>query len=376
MFLKKLERLWKEFFIELLDRIETRRSFSSERPSEERKEEIRRILIVKQHDQLGDFLLASPVIRAVKRSFPRAHLSLCVRSYTEPVARNHPDLDEVIVFYERLSQWSPTRMGRFWRGLRSRPFDLSIVLNTFSHSLTSDLIAIASRAKIRLGPSTPLLNGRNPFYTLKPVLVGTHESDRYLSILAPLGIQVHPEEEELRAENVYLTHEEREGAKRFFYGRRTPFIVLHPGAGKLPNRWPHENFACLGDRLKKRYGGEVFILWGRQDGKVGKEVMSRMEEGAIPIKDLSLRSLLAILSYIHLFIGNDTGLIHLAGAVRIPSIGIYGPTDPERWKPIGKWVWALRGGDGSCDSISVEEVERIVEEMMDEDLIDSSQFHR
>jgi ADP-heptose:LPS heptosyltransferase len=330
---------------------------------------------VKQHDQLGDFLLSTSVIGALRRSFPNAHLSICVRSYTKPVTENSPYLDEVIVFYEQLLQWNPIRIWHFWKSLRSKPFDLAVVLNTFSHSFTSDLIALASRAAIRLGPRTPLLNGRNPFYTHKPPLQGIHESDRYLSILAPLGISV-TKDEVMRSEKVYVSGNEKEDVRSFFKRMKGPYIGIHPGGGKLENRWSSLNFARLGDLLKKKYGGEIIVLWGKQDGEAGKEVIEKMTEEAKPLYGLNLRSLSAILSHLHLFIGNDTGLLHLASAVKIPSIGIYGPTDPEKWKPPEKWVRTVRGEDRTCESVPIGAVECALEELIHENLVDTSQFNR
>jgi ADP-heptose:LPS heptosyltransferase len=193
--------------------------------------------------------------------------------------------------------------------------------------------------------------------------------------LVPLGISV-TKDDVMSSEKVYVSEKEKEDVESYFKKMRGPYIGIHPGGGKLENRWSTQNFAQLGDLLKKKYGGEIIVLWGKQDGEAGREVIGMMTEEANPLYGLNLRSLSAFLFHFHLFIGNDTGLLHLASAVKIPSIGIYGPTDPEKWKPPEKWVKTVRGEDSTCQSVPIEAVECALEELIHENLVDTSQFNR
>ena len=90
---------------------------------------IRRILVVRQHDQLGDFLLSTPVFRALREFFPQAHIAVIARTYTAELAYHNPYLNEVLVVPEKLLWWTPAKIWRLLAGLR-RGWDLAIVLNT------------------------------------------------------------------------------------------------------------------------------------------------------------------------------------------------------------------------------------------------------
>ena len=128
---------------------------------------IKRILIIRQHDQLGDFLLSTPLFRALREYWPNALITLLIRGYTEPVARNNQFINDILVLHEIGYDWSGPKIRNFWQRLRSG-YDLTVVINTVSHSLSSDLLAWLSGARYILGPSHRLFPGttRNFFYNL------------------------------------------------------------------------------------------------------------------------------------------------------------------------------------------------------------------
>jgi ADP-heptose:LPS heptosyltransferase len=315
-------------------------------------------LVVRQHDQLGDFLLSTPVFRALRQFFPQAHIAVVARTYTAELARNNPYLNELLVVPEKLMQWTPLKIWRLLAGLL-RGWDLAIVLNTVSHSLTSDLLAYFSGARYVLGSEHRIFPGckRNFFYNLlaryfaqiKP------QSERNLDIVRHLGIDT-----EDRGEVMALTAQEKLFASNFLrqrgVGEKDVVIAMHPGAGKIHNRWPVEKFAELANLLHRRFNVRLVLTWGPEENSLGVDLCRRLSFDPIVVHGLSLRYLAALLAHSTLFICNDTGVMHLAAAVGTPLVAIFGPTDPSEWKPIGKKFVALRGEKHSCENLGIQQV--------------------
>ncbi|GBD94757.1 lipopolysaccharide core heptosyltransferase RfaQ [bacterium BMS3Abin05] len=327
---------------------------------------IRRILVIRQHDQLGDFLLSTPVLRALREHFPDAHIAVLVRSYQEPVIRHNRHVDERLIFQEIGYNWRPRTLWKFFRQLRSG-FDLVIVLNTVSHSFTSDILAGLTGAPYTLGSSQRQFPGttRNFFYNLIAPCPedGRHQSAKNLEILEYLHISTKNKREEIT-----LLPEEQGWARRYLkksgFTFDRPVVALHPGAGKVKNRWPAQNFAKTAEILVKKYDAQIALFHGQKEKNLADQVA---EKANVPIKimsDLTLRELAAVVSQTDLFIGNDTGTTHVAAAAGTPCVIIFGPTDPNQWKPWGQEFAAIWGKDRRCESVSVKDVIRAGEKLL------------
>jgi heptosyltransferase-2 len=345
------KRKWLRFFEKWLDR-------GVVSPNLVNLYAIRRILVVRQHDQLGDFLLATPVLRALRQFFPQAHIAVIARTYTAELAYHNQYLNEVLVVPEKLLEWTPVKTWRLLAGLR-RGWDLAIVLNTVSHSLTSDLLAYFSGARYILGSEHRIFPGckRNFFYNL----VARHfaavkpQSERNLDIVRHLGVDTDD-----RSEVMSLTAQEKLFANNFMrhhgIGEEDVVIAIHPGAGKINNRWPVEKFAELANLLHRQFAVRLILTWGPQENSLGADLCRRLSFNPIIVYGLSLRLLAALLSRTEVFVCNDTGVMHLAAAVGTPLVAIFGPTDPAEWKPIGKKFVAVRGEKHSCESVGMQQV--------------------
>ena len=171
-----------------------------------------RILIVRQHDQLGDLLIATPALRAMRRKFPNAFIAVVVREYTAPVVEHNPYIDEVIVFYEKLWRWNIRKLIMFWKSLRNG-FDCVIVLNTISRSLSSDIIALLSGAKYIVGPDHLLLDPSLPekIYNvpIRRSSAQKHEIERNLDIVRALGADENDFEYDLVLTDAEVNEAER-----------------------------------------------------------------------------------------------------------------------------------------------------------------------
>lgn len=328
------------------------------KPDEMDRDAIQRILVIRKHDQLGDLLLSTPVFRSLKTSFPEANLTVIVRSYMENLFRNHPFIDDVIVFRDNILEWTPKRMNRFWKSLR-KGYDLTVVLNTVSHSLSSDTMACLSKAPYVLGPDHLVFTGcrRNFLYNLEsprsPDL--KHQSQQNLDILRYIGVDTP----DLK-ENIGLDDEERRWAEYTLKdlcehdGRR--IIGIHPGGGKEENRWPTERFAAVADEIQNTFGVNVVLFEGLREKDLVDSVLDTMKTPCRVMRGMRQRQLAALFSCLDMFVCNDTGLMHLAASVCTPLVAVFGPTDPAYWKPWGKSFVAVRGTNGSVQSVDTSSV--------------------
>ena len=326
---------------------------------------IKRILIVRQHDQLGDFLLSTPVFRALREKFPTAYIVVVTRGYTEEVARNNIYIDKVIPFYEIGYKWNVKAIRKFIKQIRVG-FDLAIVLNTVSHSLSSDLIAYFSRSRYILGSEHHLFTGtqRNFFYHLEaPYQSGVrNQSERNLDIIRFIGVDTDD-----RTENIHISEDELQWAKDLLANKGVNsddgFVLVHPGAGKKDNRWEPAKFAYVANHLSEKFGLKIAVTWGPIESELGQKVIELLND-SVSVSGLKLRELAALIAVSKLFLCNDTGVMHIAAAVNTPLVAVFGPTDPVEWKPIGDRFVAIRNRDQLCSSVNTNEVMVAAEQVL------------
>jgi len=361
----RFEQLFKKWGMRLLEGILGKAPLH---PEDFMPETVNKILVIRQHDQLGDLLLSTPVLRALRQHFPEAHIALLVRNYTHEVVKYNQYINEVIVFQEIGYNWTLNKFKKFIKKIFT-PRDLTIVLNTVSHSFTSDLFAFLSRAPYILGSKHLLFPGckRNFFYNLHaPYRKGIrNQSERNLDIVRYLGINtVDP------GEHITLLDEEVRWANKALAqaGVRDNELVIgiHPGAGKIRNRWDVSNFAQAANSLHQTYNAKIIINCGSNEHLLVDSLVVQLKCEPIIFENLDLRQLAALISRYDLFLCNDTGVLHVAAAVGTPLVVIFGPTDPLQWKPIGERFIAVRGINRSCNSVSVEEVLQKAEMLLGE----------
>lgn len=362
-FWNRLEQRFKQRYIGLLERLLGRVPMS---PDAVELATLQRILVIRQHDQLGDFLLATPVLRALREQLPNAYIAVVTREYFAELAAINPHIDDVLIFYKDSRKWRPASMRRFWRQLR-QPWDLAIVLNTVSHSFTSDLLAHLSRARFVLGSADRPFPGssRNFFYNLIAPLApeAKHQSHRNLDIVRYLGIDTSdaseciavPEPVRRQAEAALL---------RLGRNPEQPLLAIHPGAGKIPNRWPVAQFAALAQQLAAQQPLQFAVFGGRAEQELVDELITQSNLPLLRVPPCTLTELAGFFACCDLVVCNDTGVMHVAAATGTPLAAIFGPTDPAQWKPLGEHYIAVRGHDHTTASVAVEEVVRAVEKLM------------
>jgi ADP-heptose:LPS heptosyltransferase len=327
---------------------------------------VKRLLVVRQHNQMGDMLLAVPAFRGIRKRFPNAHITLLAASINSAVMRNNPYVDEVITWSKERSRKDHFTLLRFIGGLRRRRFDVLLVLNTVSFSVTSMLLGAVSGAKWRAG-STSLPFGTDlssKYYHLELPLPGEeelslmHESEHNLYPLRAIGI----EETDLSSVFVPFEWEER-GCREFTaaaFGEGR-YAVIHPGAGKVRNIWPPERFAEISGALLERYGLPSVAVRGPVDDVFFARFLEACGTPPQVISCPATGFLGALMRDAAVSVCNDTGVAHIAGAVGARCVEIFGPTDPHRWKPVSDTVVAVKSDDGEVDSVTTGDVLKAVD---------------
>ncbi len=327
--------------------------------------QVRSILVLRQHDQLGDFLLSTPVFRELKAKFPQCRISVVIRPYVAPAARANPYIDEIIAFEPKLYRWKPAALISAVARIRKQ-YDLALVLSTPSRSLTSDLAAFISGAHFCLGMA-PRIEGDPLRYdflyhaTAARPHPRIHQALENLTILRPLGIDSQNGREELflqPSELAWAADKLRELHKQDACSANQSAIgpvLLLPGAGKKQNRWPVSSFVELGRRIGA--GRSLLVLWGPGQEQVGCAVFQGLREfGVKTVENTSIRQLAALARLSALSICNDTGDLHICAAAGARTLALFGPTDPGIYCPLGKHVHCLRSPTGCMEDLDVETV--------------------
>ncbi len=328
--------------------------------------QIKKILIIRFRGQLGDFLLSTPAIKALRHHFPKAEIGIVARSYFAELIIDHSSVNQVLVFYENGLMWTPQKIRTLWRQLY-RKWDMAVVLSLEGHSLTSDIFAHLSGAKYIVGSDRFIFPGckRNFFYNLMPSTSKKeiHQTERNMELVQYIGADSSD-----RAEWINVDHSERDAVKREFSSRHPnrdrKLIGLHIGASKIENRWPVEKFCKLARLLHTQYNLDIIVFWGPDEEELAEQFFHFVKTKTIAFEPSTLRKLALTYTLCDVVVCNDTGTMHLCAAVGTPLVSLFGPTNPKFWKPIGDRFIALRGKNHLVENIPVNQVCREVVKLL------------
>lgn len=320
--------------------------------------EIDQILIICLQDKLGDFLLATPAIRAMREEFPKARIGVVASGHLSDAVRENPYIDEIIPAPNQCEKVGCRVIWRFWKRIRNR-WDLAVVLNPQTYSLLGDLIAQFSGANYLLGSVSNKIPDveRNFFYNLRAPSWPhqRHYTERYMDIVRHIGAEtadLRPVLQLNDAEKIVG----REQLDALGVDDRLPIVGVHIGAGNFFNRWPVGRFGLLANELKEKCGAEILLFWGPEEKDLAEQFLNYVHFKPHPVEPASVRRFAAIISYCDVFVCNDTGMMQVAAALGIPVVAIFGPTSPYLRKPLGDRVLALKGDTSSTDAVQTDRV--------------------
>ena len=286
------------------------------------------VLIIKLR-YIGDVLLATPTIRAIKAARPDVRVTMMVNRGTEEVLSCNQDLDEVMV----LDKGSLAAQWRLIVGLRRRRFDTVIDLTDGDRAA---FLSWISGASVRIGFNDEhRWRGNCYTHVVHPASGPRHRIDRDLGTLKPIGVQASVTDPHLS-----LTPDEENDADHLLdqlgVQRSQPMVILQPGARYWFKAWPPERFAELADRVAAEYGCQVLIGGSQQDIEVAQQIRQLANSRPIIMAGrTTIRQFAAIAKKSVLFIGNDSGAMHIASAVGTSVVALFGPSNPCEWGPRG-----------------------------------------
>jgi len=334
--------------------------------SDVRAERPGKVLVIRQHNQMGDMILAIPAFRAIRESIPGVEIGVISSSLNRDVLVNNPYIDRLYLYDKR----NVLSFAPLLRAIRRERYDMVIVLHTVSFSFTSVALAVLSGARIRIGSTSRA--------------VGDSLTGSYLNLTLPL-----PSDEELDAmteteHNLYPLRaigvdtddlsplivpksENESWAQRFDtdnWEKAFVRLAVHPGAGKAENIWPPENHAAVVNQLNRRTAVSLVVVEGPRDTESVAAFLGACEVGATVLRQRGIGDVAALLKRADLVICNDTGVMHVAAAVGATTLAVFGPTDPERWAPRARDLRIIRAPGGRLTDLSPERVAQRAAEIL------------
>jgi heptosyltransferase I len=323
---------------------------------------------------LGDIVHALPVAAALRTLQPSWRLTWIVERRHARLLRDHPALDDLVVVDTR--SWRSARgpaelartvreLGALGRRLRAARYDAVVDLQGL---VKSGLLARVTGARMRIGFATRECRERlNALFTnrhVTPPPSAHHVVEQYLALLSPLGAATAtalPVEFHLPSDPAAES-----AVEEFFEGSRLKssdrVVVLNPGAGRPEKRWPASRFAELARRLADEDIGRVIVAWGPGEFDVARTIADGGPTLLAPRTDLD--GLVALLRRASVVVAGDTGPLHVAAALGVPCVGLYGPTPSVRNAPWGKVHRTLHGRDGTMATIDTGSVLGAVRELV------------
>ncbi|MBW3628616.1 MAG: glycosyltransferase family 9 protein [Gemmatimonadetes bacterium] len=288
---------------------------------------------------LGDVVHGLPVVNALKRAHPDWRITWVVEPMAAPVLSPHPSVDQVIV-YRRSRGVAGVR--ELWRDMRGRRFDLTLNLNYLAKSIWPTLFSGAPR-RVGFG------RDRSPEWVwlavndhLPPRRRG-HTQDMFLQFLDVLGV-ARPEPLEWR---ISITPEERTAQREFFAKFESrPVVSVVPASAMGRKDWLPGRYVEVVDALHHDFGAEVVLVGGHgeRETRIAREIADRASLRPAWRLGYPLRDAIWTLDGSRLLVAPDTGPLHLARAMDVPVVGLYGHTNPWRVGPYGKFqdLWVDR----------------------------------
>ena len=327
---------------------------------------IQRLLIVRL-SAMGDIIHTLPAVQALREAFPQAHIGwlieerwaelLCAPGAARrgPRSALRPVVDEVHTV--NLKQWRKApfsistlqRAAKVWNDVRDTHYQVAVDLQG---AMRSALLARWSGAPVVYGAAQPRESPASLWYTRRAITRGRHVIEQNLSVAEALtGIEARPSPVMLPCDPQAAARVEQ----RLTESGIGDFAILNPGAGWGAKRWPAERYGEVARGLAAQ-GLQSILNYGP-----GEEELVRAAEaasrGAAHAMSFTLTELIALTRRARLFIGGDTGPLHLAAALRVPVVGIYGPTDPARNGPYGTRSVVLRSPESVTSHVRRAEVE-------------------
>jgi heptosyltransferase III len=292
--------------------------------------EVRRVLVVRLRS-IGDTVLATPTLHALRRFLPDAQIDLLLEDWVAPLLAGNTDASRIVT----VKRGSTLARLSLVRELRAARYDVAYNLHG---GTTAALLTRASGARFRVGYASykfsALHNHAAPPASELWRQEKTHSVEQQLALAGWTGVPVT----DRPATRLAVTDEadakivERLRGTGFFQHASQPFALFHPAAAFDSKRWDARNFARVAERLDAR-GFAIVAVAAPDEREVVRAFSESAQARVVSFNDLTLPEVSALAARARLFVGNDSGIAHIAAAVGTPSVVVFGSSNVAHWRP-------------------------------------------
>lgn len=291
---------------------------------------VKRVLVVRLRS-IGDTVLATPSLIALKRFLPEAQIDILLEGWVAPLLDGFDAVDNVITI-------GKSSADRLKTALQIRRNGYDVVFNLHGGT-TSTFFTRATGARHRVGYVpyqysflyNHLLTSSTEFWNREP----THSTEQQLALLGFVGVPVEdkPKSQLVVSEEAVNSLNKKSALRQFeMSDLKFQIALIHPAAAFWTKQWPIEQFARTAEFLHEK-GLTVVAVASKNENEILKDLKNRSKVPIITFNDLTLPEITALASRAKLFVGNDSGIAHIAAAVNTPTIVIFGSSNRDHWRP-------------------------------------------
>jgi heptosyltransferase II len=295
-------------------------------------------ILIRGTNWIGDAILTIPAVLSIRATYPHAHIAVLAKPWVADIYRLFSDINEVIIYENEYDNaWGVFRLAGI---LKKRKFDEAILLQ---NAIEAAIMTRAAGIPIRAGYNS---DGRRILLTHSVRRSGEinklHQTDYYLEMVKALGcVSVN---KEMHLETKINKRHAQDIMQKYLPDQQKGIIGIAPGATYGPaKRWFPARFAAVADKIADTCGFRVIILGGKTDKGTAEEVRGLARNELLNLAgETNLEEAVYLISQCRLFLSNDSGLMHVAGAMNIPTIAVFGSTNPATTSPVGNRSVVIR----------------------------------
>ncbi len=303
----------------------------------------RRGILVIQSLGVGDVLFAVPALRTLRRAYPEEPLTFLTHAQPAELLTLVPEVSDILHYRAK----TPRALWRLVVAVRRRRPRLAIVLNPVFRGA---LLAWLAGIPVRVGYQRDYERRQSMWGTSRLLLTHgyvpreapMHEVERYLELLTAFGMTIHAEDRRPRLVLTEVARAFGQAATARPSPHRGPIVVIHPGARWVMRQWPADRVAAIADWLVAQYDARVVFVGSGQERALVATIQAQMQHPATScVGQTTLPQLAGLLAQAHLFLAHDTGPLHIAAALDVPTVALFGPGDPVKVRPRSETVTVL-----------------------------------
>ncbi len=310
-------------------------------------------IIIFRTDRIGEVLLSTVCISALKKYFTQSCITFVTSSYSKDIVSKRGDVDEIFIFDTITKGNSFLKLIKLIAYLKKRKYDLAVILNP--HKLLHCACLLAG-IKYRVGYNRKWGFCLTHRIEDKKYECKKHEIEYNLDLLKVIGVGA----QNITAPYIVFSKETADFVDKLIeqsgLSNGKPIISIHPESSNPAKRWPSKNFTGLIEKIKENFDCNIALVGGSEDKLSVMRITGSLRQHVIDLSGaLTIKQLSAFIKKCALFIGNDAGPMHIAASVKVPVIALFGnASNPVRWRPWGEGHIVLHKND--INAITVGEI--------------------